>query len=222
VPNTDITLSPFLAFVFALVIPGALTILLAALLWTRRTWCRRRPRRSRMSVFFERRRVQAAIPLQPCLPRRAHSPPIGDGWSHEIKHDGFRILARHEGNGVRLFTCNGYDFTTRFPKIAAAAARLSLPPDSFLLLAMWFVAYITFYSIGAVDAGTFVEPAGGRFDRGGRDIRLRPLRCGRVRLRRTHGAAIYFGARLERIRCKVRRCILRRRAVSETLRPHNS
>jgi hypothetical protein len=33
----DITLSPFLAFVFALVIPGALTILLAALLWTRRT-----------------------------------------------------------------------------------------------------------------------------------------------------------------------------------------
>jgi hypothetical protein len=33
----DITLSPFLALVLALVIPGALTILLAALLWTRRT-----------------------------------------------------------------------------------------------------------------------------------------------------------------------------------------
>jgi bifunctional non-homologous end joining protein LigD len=77
-----------------------------------------------MSVFFERRRVQAAIPLQPCLPRQAHSPPIGDAWIHEIKHDGFRILARREGNRVRLFTRNGYDFTTRFPKIAAAVAAL--------------------------------------------------------------------------------------------------
>jgi hypothetical protein len=33
---------------------------------------------------------------------------------------------------------------------------------------------------------------------------------------------IYFGARFERIRCKVRRCMFKRRAVSETLRPHNS
>jgi hypothetical protein len=31
------TISPFFAFVLALVIPGALIILLAALLWTRRT-----------------------------------------------------------------------------------------------------------------------------------------------------------------------------------------
>ena len=30
------------------------------------------------------------------------------------------------------------------------------------------------------------------------------------------------GARLARMRCNVRRCMLRRRAVSETLRPHNS
>ena len=34
--------------------------------------------------------------------------------------------------------------------------------------------------------------------------------------------ADYFGARLASIRCKVRRCMLSRRAVSETLRPHNS
>jgi hypothetical protein len=32
----------------------------------------------------------------------------------------------------------------------------------------------------------------------------------------------YRGARLARIRCNVRRCILRRRAVSETLRLHIS
>ena len=43
----------------------------------------------------------------------------------------------------------------------------------------------------------------------------------RLRFRCTR-AADYFGARLARMRCKVRRCILSRRAVSETLRPHNS
>jgi ATP-dependent DNA ligase len=77
-----------------------------------------------MSVFSERRRVQAAIPLQPCLPRRADTPPIGSGWIHEIKHDGFRILARRQGDRIRLFTRNGYDFTSRFPKITAAVAAL--------------------------------------------------------------------------------------------------
>jgi bifunctional non-homologous end joining protein LigD len=76
-----------------------------------------------MSVS-ERRRVQAAIPLQPCLPRRAHTPPTGSGWIHEIKHDGFRILARRESDCVRLFTRNGYDFTARYPKIAAALESL--------------------------------------------------------------------------------------------------
>jgi hypothetical protein len=75
-----------------------------------------------MSAFSNRRRVQGSIPLQPCIPRRAHSPPNGDGWVHEIKHDGFRILARREGDRIRLFTRNGYDFAVRFPKIALAVA----------------------------------------------------------------------------------------------------
>jgi bifunctional non-homologous end joining protein LigD len=78
----------------------------------------------RMSVHPERRRVQVAIPLQACLPRRADTPPTGSGWIHEIKHDGFRILARREDDRVRLFTRNGYDFMSRFPKIAAAVAAL--------------------------------------------------------------------------------------------------
>jgi ATP-dependent DNA ligase len=51
------------------------------------------------------------------LPRTAQRPPNGAGWIHEIKHDGFRIIARRDAKGVRLFTRNGYDFTARFPKI---------------------------------------------------------------------------------------------------------
>src|ERR1700722_6387887 len=42
----------------------------------------------------------------------------------EIKHDGFRIIARRKANAVRLYTRNGYDFTARFPKIVDAVASL--------------------------------------------------------------------------------------------------
>ena len=60
----------------------------------------------------------------PCLPRSAKEPPSGPDWIHEIKHDGFRILARREASRVRLYTRNGYDFTARFPKIAATVETL--------------------------------------------------------------------------------------------------
>ena len=46
-------------------------------------------------------------------------------WLHEIKHDGFRIMARRDAAGVRLLTRNGYDFAGRFPLAAAAVAALS-------------------------------------------------------------------------------------------------
>jgi bifunctional non-homologous end joining protein LigD len=62
--------------------------------------------------------------LQPCLPRVATKPPVGPGWIHEIKHDGFRILAERDRGRVRLYTRNGYDFADRFPLAAAAVAKL--------------------------------------------------------------------------------------------------
>jgi ATP-dependent DNA ligase len=42
----------------------------------------------------------------------------------EIKHDGFRIIARKSGGQVRLYSRPGNDFTRRFPLIADALARL--------------------------------------------------------------------------------------------------
>ena len=60
--------------------------------------------------------LRRRLTLEPCLPRPAKEPPAGPDWIHEIKHDGFRILARRDAKGVRLFTRNGYDFTARFPK----------------------------------------------------------------------------------------------------------
>ena len=37
--------------------------------------------------------------LQPCLPTKAPKPPSGGLWLHEIKHDGFRVIARKDGHG---------------------------------------------------------------------------------------------------------------------------
>ena len=51
-------------------------------------------------------------------------PPAGPDWIHEIKHDGFRIIARRDAAGVRLITRNGYDLAARFPLAAAAIAAL--------------------------------------------------------------------------------------------------
>ena len=69
--------------------------------------------------------------VEPCLPSPAKRPPDGPGWIHEIKHDGFRIMARRDGAGVRLFTRNGHNFTAGFPLAAAAVA--ALPGRSFLI-----------------------------------------------------------------------------------------
>ncbi len=64
------------------------------------------------------------------LPQR-RPPPSGPNWIHEIKHHGFRIMARRDGAGVRLITRHGNDFTNRFPIIIAAVA--ALPARSFLI-----------------------------------------------------------------------------------------
>jgi bifunctional non-homologous end joining protein LigD len=69
--------------------------------------------------------------IEPCLPSPAKVPPSGPTWLHEIKHDGFRIMARRDAAGVRLITRNGNDFTRRFP--LAVAAITSLPVRSCLL-----------------------------------------------------------------------------------------
>jgi bifunctional non-homologous end joining protein LigD len=49
---------------------------------------------------------------------------FGRLWIHEIKHDGFRIIARKNGAQVRLYSRPGNDFTGRFPLIVETLANL--------------------------------------------------------------------------------------------------
>jgi ATP-dependent DNA ligase len=64
------------------------------------------------------------------LPRSAEEPPRG-AWIHEIKHDGFRIMARKNKDSVRLFTRKGYNFAQRFPRIVEAIEHL--PTKSYFI-----------------------------------------------------------------------------------------
>jgi bifunctional non-homologous end joining protein LigD len=49
-----------------------------------------------------RQRTLPTGPIEPCLPTKADTPPSGGLWLHEIKHDGFRIIARKDGPQVSL------------------------------------------------------------------------------------------------------------------------
>jgi bifunctional non-homologous end joining protein LigD len=62
-------------------------------------------------------------PYQPCIPTRGSQVPAGPDWVHEIKHDGFRLIVQREGDRVRLFTRNGYDWSKRYPLITEAAGQ---------------------------------------------------------------------------------------------------
>ena len=64
-------------------------------------------------------------PSQPlALAMVVEAPPEGDEWLHEIKHDGYRIVARIEEGEVRLVSRNGKDWTKEFPQVARAVGRL--------------------------------------------------------------------------------------------------
>jgi bifunctional non-homologous end joining protein LigD len=62
--------------------------------------------------------------IEPCLPTKADTLPSGGLWLHEIKHDGFRIVARKNGAQVKLYSRPGNDLTDRFPLIVETLANL--------------------------------------------------------------------------------------------------
>src|SRR5262249_41528865 len=74
-------------------------------------------------------RTRPAAPsgfIEPRLPSPAEHRPSGPGWIHEIKHDGFRLMAGRDAAGGRLLTRNGIDWSGRFPLIAKATGDLQV------------------------------------------------------------------------------------------------
>jgi bifunctional non-homologous end joining protein LigD len=62
--------------------------------------------------------------IEPCLPSPADRRPAGPDWVHEIKDDGYRLMARRDPAGIRLLTRNDHDWAPRYPLIVEAVNRL--------------------------------------------------------------------------------------------------
>lgn len=59
--------------------------------------------------------------------RQVDSLPEGKGWQYEPKWDGFRCLARRDGDTVELLGRSGKSLSRYFPEMIAALARLKPP-----------------------------------------------------------------------------------------------
>ncbi|WP_028914981.1 non-homologous end-joining DNA ligase [Pseudoxanthomonas sp. J31] len=65
-------------------------------------------------------------PFQPQLARLGQDAPEGEQWLHEIKWDGYRILATVRDGEVRLWSRNALEWTDRIPEIRDAVKALGL------------------------------------------------------------------------------------------------
>jgi len=71
---------------------------------------------------------QAALPqrIEPELATLVSTTPDGNDFVHEVKFDGYRVVARVVAGRVTLFTRSGEDWTARMPTLQAALAKLKV------------------------------------------------------------------------------------------------
>src|SRR5262249_34735453 len=70
------------------------------------------------------RRGKPPRSFAPQLATLAEQVPEGNDWIHEVKLDGYRILAFVTGKRVRLMSRNGNDWTAQFREVAEAIGEL--------------------------------------------------------------------------------------------------
>lgn len=69
-------------------------------------------------------KAEAPAFVKPQLADLYDAPPEGAGWLHEIKFDGYRIVAVKKGDAVRFYTRTGLDWTAKFAALTPAIAAL--------------------------------------------------------------------------------------------------
>lgn len=71
---------------------------------------------------------ESAVPrrLEPQLLVSVKEAPAGEGWIHEVKYDGYRLMARVLGGRVCLVTRGGHDWTERMPEVRESLEALAL------------------------------------------------------------------------------------------------
>ncbi len=68
----------------------------------------------------------ASLPdfIEPQLAKSLERPPVGSGWAHEIKFDGYRMQLRIVGGKATLLSRKGLNWSSKFPEIVAAGAAM--------------------------------------------------------------------------------------------------
>ena len=74
------------------------------------------------------RATKSGLPrfIAPQLATLVSAPPMDGNWIYEVKHDGYRLLARLSGGEVRLFTRSGKDWTAKLPHLVQALKESKL------------------------------------------------------------------------------------------------
>lgn len=72
--------------------------------------------------------VKCSLPewIEPQRAVPAEIPPPGTQWVHEVKFDGYRLLAIVKNQRIKLYSRSRNDWTSKLPEIAAAIASLQL------------------------------------------------------------------------------------------------
>lgn len=100
----------------------------------RKTAARAKPRapsnkdwaaRARALPGARRKALSTQVPA-PQLARRVDQPPAGEAWLHELKWDGYRLLATIRKGEVRLWSRNALEWTGRMPELRDALSLLGL------------------------------------------------------------------------------------------------
>lgn len=84
--------------------------------------------KTKKSLQNNKPKVLTKLPMnfKPELATLVDSIPVGDEWLHEVKFDGYRILAFFANEKIRLITRNGLDYTHKFPTIVQELKKLKL------------------------------------------------------------------------------------------------
>ncbi len=78
------------------------------------------------SLVGAKKARMASGAFAPQLARLADAPPAGGDWLHEVKWDGYRLLATIAGARPTLWSRNALEWTSRLPGIVQALAELGL------------------------------------------------------------------------------------------------
>ncbi|NTW70977.1 MAG: DNA ligase D [Eubacteriaceae bacterium] len=84
--------------------------------------------RGRLFIPFGAKEAPVPSSLSPQLATLVEGAPREGDWSYEIKFDGYRILARIDGDQVNLFTRNGLDWTDKLESLELDLKGLKIAP----------------------------------------------------------------------------------------------